>query len=180
MCLSFYRPRALGPFFPHCAVSTPLGRKTREINYVSCWWGFDVKSWGKRCSVTFSLHLLYVIQRVQPPPKSPSPSCCSVPAFRDISHVIRATHEFDLNLEKKLFFLVLFCFRWESTRSITETQELGLHTCLCMSLVVIHLTYRMQNWSYDPVQYDRVSESSQQKNAYKTAQNTNSETIKLP
>lgn len=37
ICLSSYRPCALGPFSPHCAVSTPLGRKTREINYVSCW-----------------------------------------------------------------------------------------------------------------------------------------------
>lgn len=107
ICLSFYRPRALGPF-SLIVLSIPLGRKTREINYVSCWWGFDVKSWGKRCSVTFSLHLLYVIQRVQPPPKSPSPSCCSLPAFRDISHVMKAAHKFDLNLVKKLLFPVLF------------------------------------------------------------------------
>lgn len=95
------------PISPHCAASTPLGRKTREINYVSCWWGFDVKSWGKRCSVTFSLHLLYVIQRVQPPPKSPSPSCRSPPAFRDISHVIKADREFDFHLVKTCCFLVV-------------------------------------------------------------------------
>lgn len=94
------------PIFPHCAASTPLGRKTREINYVSCWWGFDVKSWGKRCSVTFSLHLLCVIQRVQPPPKSPSPSCCSPPAFRDISHVIKADRKFDFHSVKSCFPVV--------------------------------------------------------------------------
>ncbi|CAK6959492.1 Hypothetical predicted protein [Scomber scombrus] len=45
---------------------------------------------------------------VQPPPKSPSRSCCSLSAFTDISRVIRAAQKFDLNLVEKLFFL--FCF----------------------------------------------------------------------
>lgn len=90
VCLSVYRPRALGPFFfssssssssPHCAASSPLGRKTREINCVSCWWGFDVKSWGETLLSHFFPFIccvcvrVCVIHHVQPPPKSPSPSC---------------------------------------------------------------------------------------------------------
>lgn len=98
------------PIFPHCVLSTPLGRKTREINYVSCWWAFDVKSWGKRCSVTFSLHLLCVIQRVQLPQKSPSPLCCLVPALSDIHHIIRADRKFDFSLAQKDVVVLGFFF----------------------------------------------------------------------
>lgn len=130
---------ALGPFFVIVLRVSHRGRKTREINYVSCWWGFDVKSWGKCCSVTFSPHLLYVIQRVQPPPKSASPSCCLLPAFRDISHVIRAAHKFDLNLMGKIFCT---CFVFDERSFEKETH---LVTLLCITqyyLFSIKKTYK--------------------------------------
>lgn len=114
------------PILAHCAASSPLGRKMREINYVSCCGGFDVKSWGKCCSLTFSLHLLYVIQRVPPPPKSPSPSCCHQPAFRHIRHVRRPAYNFDLNLVGKLFFLCYWC---ENIYSFRERERTWIHTC---------------------------------------------------
>lgn len=59
--LSFYKPRAFGPFPPppHCASTTPPGRKSREIKTV-----FPVgdalmlSPGGKRRSLAFSLHPL--------------------------------------------------------------------------------------------------------------------------
>lgn len=64
---SFHQAAHAWPIFLPAASTAPPESKTGEISRASCWWRFDVCSWGRTAARSrFSLH----------PPRHPAPSNC--------------------------------------------------------------------------------------------------------